>query len=126
MQFDIQRRSYAMQYPESKHLLIYVEQLPVGRLLLDESSNEEKAIQLIDVSLLPEFRNQGVGTRLLQHLQRLASETLRGIRLSVLQSNPAIRLYERQGFMVTGESVPYLRMHWHPAEGAATQEGDCR
>lgn len=55
------------------------------------------------IAVLPRYLGQGVGTQLLQHLLEAAKQRYRSVVLSVRATNPAIRLYERMGFVVTGE-----------------------
>ena len=51
------------------------------------------------VALLPEYRNQGIGTQLLtQFLHELNQHGFERVSLSVERGNPAIHLYERLGF----------------------------
>ena len=56
------------------------------------------------ISLLPGYRGWGIGTRLLGGLLRLLKENgyLRA-SLSVQKENPALRLYEREGFRILAE-----------------------
>jgi hypothetical protein len=37
------------------------------------------------------------------------------LRLQALQGNPAIRLYQRQGFHLTGADSIYIQMEWTPS-----------
>ena len=59
---------------------------------------------LQQVQLLPEYQNQGLGTKIISALLAQASEVGEAIELHVLKVNPAKRLYERLGFSVVGES----------------------
>ena len=67
----------------------------------------------LSMALLPEYRGQGVGTRLLGDL--IASSTNhRAISLSVDPANAALGLYERFGFRTvgaSGTSVTMLRLN---------------
>jgi ribosomal protein S18 acetylase RimI-like enzyme len=110
MQFDMQKRSYAMQYPKAEHRIVLLDGVPIGRIMIDFA---EEALLLVDVSLLSRHHNLGIGTRLIRDLQQ-AAESGRAVRLHVLNSNPAQRLYARLGFQVTGEKFPYLAMEWQP------------
>ncbi len=60
----------------------------------------------LTIALLPEYRGQGLGTRLLQqffeHLQQMGYEA---VSLSVVPENPAFRLYQRFGFQDTGKGI---------------------
>jgi ribosomal protein S18 acetylase RimI-like enzyme len=56
------------------------------------------------ISVLPEYRNRGIGTELLDHLHHaLGAEGYRKISLSVQKENPALRLYERCGYQTIRE-----------------------
>jgi GNAT superfamily N-acetyltransferase len=62
--------------------------------------------------LLPAYQNQGFGSHLLQQLIDDASTAHVVLRLTVLQVNPARRLYERHGFIVTHTIPPRHHMEW--------------
>jgi len=50
------------------------------------------------VAVLPEFRNQGLGRLLLEHLFKEAAKIYIRLSLSVEADNPAIALFEELGF----------------------------
>lgn len=54
----------------------------------------------LSIAVLPEARGLGVGTHLLGHFLQLLAPVYHGISLSVHPNNPALRLYERFGFLV--------------------------
>jgi ribosomal protein S18 acetylase RimI-like enzyme len=58
---------------------------------------DEKTPEL-SVAVLPEYRNQGVGTTLLTRLIADVESQYSAVSLSVSPANPAIRLYQRLGF----------------------------
>jgi ribosomal protein S18 acetylase RimI-like enzyme len=59
--------------------------------------------KIVELQAHPERRGTGVGTRLLEHVIRVAgSEPL---SLTTRTNNPARRLYERHGFVVTQEKT---------------------
>jgi ribosomal protein S18 acetylase RimI-like enzyme len=65
----------------------------------------------LTIAVLPTFRGQGIGTELLKGLIDLASRRYRGISLSVIGENPAMRFYEKLGFEIVrleGESYTML------------------
>lgn len=110
MQWTAQRRSYEAQFPDANHYIILYNDLPVGRVMYSISAKE---IQLIDIAILPESRNQGIGTLMIRSLQSGEGlPTTKSIRLSVLQHNPAKRLYERLGFTSVGSNGLYEIMLW--------------
>ncbi len=62
----------------------------------------------ISIALLPECRGQGIGTELMSRLIAYARGHNPGVSLSVVATNPALRLYERLGFQrvsITGNSI---------------------
>jgi ribosomal protein S18 acetylase RimI-like enzyme len=108
MQFAAQRRWYEAAYPQAEHQLILQEGEAVGRILV---LRETAAIQLIDIALLPQYRNRGVGTALLGELIEESSKSGIPLRLHVQRSNQqAIRLYRRLGFSAIEQDEVYCRM----------------
>ncbi len=58
------------------------------------------------IAVSPERRGQGIGTALLKQLLKVARPQFSGICLSTRADNPALRLYERFGFVrVVGTEV---------------------
>lgn len=55
------------------------------------------------IALLPECTGQGIGTVLLQELLAVARVHFPAVALSVRANNPALRLYQRLGFLIIGE-----------------------
>ncbi len=111
MQWMAQRQSYQLQYPNLRQQLVLVQAQQAGRVL---TCAAERALILVDISLLPEYRGQGIGTKLIQAVQQEAAERRQSVQLSVLHDNPAAkRLYERLGFKVTGDSDTRCQMEWH-------------
>ena len=63
----------------------------------------DTSIPELTVGVRPEARGRGVGTALLRELiQRARLERLPALSLSVEEDNPAVRLYERLGFVPVG------------------------
>lgn len=108
MQFHAQRQQYQFTYPDALNQIIEFNGVPAGRLILDRSANETV---LVDIALLPAFRNQGLGTTLLHSLQAEGKKII----LHVIKSNPAANLYQRLGFVFVGEEALYSMMEWSPA-----------
>jgi ribosomal protein S18 acetylase RimI-like enzyme len=112
MQFEARQSSYVAAFPDAEDRIVCMEDMPVGRLLVNL---ELAGLHLIDLALLEEFRNRGIGSELIGKLQKECAKEGRTLRLQVLQSNPAIRLYRRLGFAETGVEAMYLHMAWTPA-----------
>jgi len=100
-QFRAQARSYSSQFPGSEHNIILIDDQPAGRIWTDEWEDE---IRLLDIAILPEFRNRGAGTILLEQLQERARTADKAVRHSVEVNNAAaIRLYQRMGFLIAAD-----------------------
>lgn len=108
MQYAARERSY----PRVDNRIIVLNGQPVGRMLVDRG---EAAIVLRDIALLTEYRNAGIGSRLLTELMKEATAAGKPIQLHVVATNPAVRLYERLGFRSSGPGGVYLEMKWVPA-----------
>lgn len=109
MQFEAQTRSYRMQFPQAKHWVIRHGEVAAGRMIVDRTADE---ILLIDIALLPEHRNKGIGSVLMGKLIEEASQCGKGIRIHVERFNPALAWYQRLGFKTVDESEIYLEMVW--------------
>jgi ribosomal protein S18 acetylase RimI-like enzyme len=112
MQFDAQCRSYRAAYPRASHTIICIDGAPAGRMLVDRESG---VMCVVDIALLEPYRNLGIGTSLLQQLQEECGAEHSKLRLQVLHTNPAIRLYRRLGFCQTGADAMYAQMEWIPS-----------
>jgi ribosomal protein S18 acetylase RimI-like enzyme len=109
MQFSAQRQHYRAYYPRATYHVIRRDDAMLGRLIVNRSEDE---ILLMDIALLPEYRNGGIGTALIRELQNESARTGRPLRLHVETFNPALHLYERLGFVTLRASGIYLEMEW--------------
>lgn len=112
MQFTAQQRWYESAYGQSEHQIVEQDGQPIGRLMV---LREKSSVLLVDISLLAEHRGRGIGGRLVLELIQQCKRDGATLRLQVLKTNPALRLYERLGFVRTGEDQLYLQMEHRPA-----------
>jgi ribosomal protein S18 acetylase RimI-like enzyme len=112
-QFAAQSAHYAKHYPGMSAHVIELEGEPAGRLLVDRW---EREIRIVDISLLPEFRGRGAGTRLLRELMDEAAGSERTLSIHVEKTNPALKLYERLGFRPADDEGVHVRMEWEPGD----------
>jgi ribosomal protein S18 acetylase RimI-like enzyme len=112
-QFDAQSAYYAEHYPGASFQIIERDGWPVGRLYVDRS---EKEIRIVDITLLPEFRGSGAGTKLLCDLQDEARAAGKSLTIHVERFNRALELYQRLGFQQTEDKGVYLLMSWTSEE----------
>jgi ribosomal protein S18 acetylase RimI-like enzyme len=113
LQFRGQQQHYAA-YPNTAHWIVEARHEAIGRLLIARLSDE---IRLVDVALLPDFRNRGIGARLVQRVQAEARAQDKAVRLHVTADNPAHRLYARLGFQLIEDRGSHWFMEWR-AEAA--------
>ncbi|MBN2386628.1 MAG: GNAT family N-acetyltransferase [Anaerolineales bacterium] len=92
-------------------------EVPIGAAWLRLWSGEERgygyvnsAIPEVSIALLPGYRRQGLGSRMLEAVIAQARKTYPGISLSVVATSPACRLYERFGFRTIGREGESLVM----------------
>jgi ribosomal protein S18 acetylase RimI-like enzyme len=111
MQFEAQDKYYRENYTTAEFLVILDGEIPAGRLYVDRWPDE---IRLMDIALLPEHRGKGLGTRLLEDLQKEAREAGKPLRIHVERMNPALSLYERLGFQRVEDRGVYWLMEWQP------------
>jgi ribosomal protein S18 acetylase RimI-like enzyme len=109
LQFQAQRRGYGAQYPQARQELIEVGGMSIGQLL---TARLEADLVLVDFSLLPDWRGQGIGGAVLQTLQTRAQAASCGIRLQVARDNPALHLYARHGFATFAGDELRHAMRW--------------
>lgn len=80
--------------------------------IMEDYGHVDEHTPSLAVSLLPEYRNQGIGTQLLNRLlDLLLMNGYHQASLSVQKENPAARLYRRLGFQVLKENdTEYLML----------------
>ncbi|MDD9729162.1 GNAT family N-acetyltransferase [Mameliella sp. AT18] len=115
MQFDAQGQSYARAFPGHDWDIILHQDRPVGQIRVLRGTDE---IRTIDLSLLIDFRGQGIGSDLLRNLQQEARTADLPLRLSVEHGNARARvLYDRLGFVPVDDLGAHLEMRWTPQTG---------
>lgn len=107
MQFDAQSRYYREQYEDAAFSVILEDESPAGRLYVARWPEE---IRIVDIALLPEHRNAGIGGGLIESLISESESSGRPLSIHVERFNPALRLYERLGFEVAEDKGVYLLM----------------
>ena len=108
-QFDAQSAYYIANYPAASFQLIEREGAPVGRLYV---ARWDKEIRIVDITLLPEFRGSGLGTKLLRDLRDEARAAGKSLTIHVERFNRALQLYQRLGFEQVEDKGVYLLMEW--------------
>lgn len=111
MQYEAQQHFYESEYKRADDEIILWEGKPAGRLIVDHREHE---IRCVDVALLPEHRNNGIGAFLISKLQDEAGRESKPLRLQVIRFSRAVNLFERTGFVRTSETGTHFQMEWTP------------
>lgn len=109
MQFIAQNRDYHRRFPEGVHELLLSAGLPAGRLYVARS---EKEIRILDISLMPEYRNQGIEEAIIRELLNEASETERPVRIYLEHDNPYRSVFDQFGFVSVEDIGSHLLLEW--------------
>jgi GNAT superfamily N-acetyltransferase len=110
-QFSAQDETYRARYPDGEFSIITLNDRPIGRLYLGRLPGE---IRVVDITLLPAFRGQGIGSRLIRNVMDEAARVGGRVTLFVEAFNPAHRLYTRLGFTRIDEYGVYELLEWRP------------
>jgi ribosomal protein S18 acetylase RimI-like enzyme len=111
MQFQAQRRHYRMLDAPAEQMIVCHDGRPIGWIATIRSG---QILRLADIALMPEQRNTGIGTALIQDLLAAAGGTNSVVQLHVLHNNRVINLYQRLGFRLVADEGMYLQMEWRP------------
>ena len=96
MQFAAQSADYRRRYPTGNHDIVLLGEKPIGRLYVGRSDAE---IRILDMTILPDHRCAGLGSYLVGQLLDEARESNRRIQIYLDNDSPAVRLFERLGFV---------------------------
>ncbi|PTA48520.1 N-acetyltransferase [Shewanella morhuae] len=112
-QFAAQFHHYSTYYSTERFDIILIDKIAVGRLFVDHWTSE---IRVVDISLLPEYQQQKIGTYLFQLLFIQSQQLQKPITIHVEQHNPARLWYEKLGFTYKSTTNEvYLLMERQPS-----------
>jgi GNAT superfamily N-acetyltransferase len=117
-QFELQWAHYRRHYPDAEWLLLIRAGAAIGRIYAHTTRVE---VRLMDVALLAEHRYHGIGTATMNSLLRYGDTLGLPITLHVEPFNPALRLYQRLGFVARESRGIYTFMERPPSPAAATR-----
>jgi ribosomal protein S18 acetylase RimI-like enzyme len=118
MQYRAQNWQHDMTFNGAVDQIVEMEGQPIGRLKVLEAQDK---ILLVDIALLPNSQNQGIGTKLLENLKTDARMAGKPLRLHVLVTSPGIRLYQRLGFNRIADDGAYIEMEFQPNKSKLVQ-----
>jgi len=102
-------QGYRAAFPDAEFQIVLRDGVKAGRLIVQRTREE---LRVVDIALLPQHRNAGIGTALLRRLFGEAAATQKPLRLHVRKDNRAGRLYQRLGFIKAGETELHWEMEW--------------
>lgn len=104
----VQRSMFATHLAGGDVMVIERDRQAVGTISLREESDH---VFVGNIEVLPAYQGQGVGSQVLRMVMEDAHTNNLPVRLQVLKINRAAsRLYERLGFVHTGETDTHLLM----------------
>lgn len=106
-QWQLQQQAFMHDYPGARTRLILSANRAVGVISLYQGASSWR---LLEIGLEPDCRGQGIGQRLLQALTQFADRQGQTLELAVKRHNPALRLYQRLGFVVLAEPKADLQL----------------
>lgn len=112
-QFEAQRTGWSTTFPGSQHELIVLGGRPAGRVWVHWSAEE---CLIVDLALLPEHRQQGIGTQVVREL--LADADAQGLRTRahVERTNtPSLAFWTRLGFREISGDALFVEIERPPA-----------
>ena len=111
MQYEAHQQFHDREFKNATDEIILVGGERAGRLVIERREHE---IRWIDLSLLPQFQNSGVGSFLIRKIQDDARRTRKPLRLQIIRFNRAVNLFERLGFVRTSETGTHFQLEWTP------------
>lgn len=118
-QCRFQTLHYKTHYDHAAWGIVTDAENPVGRLYLHQTSAD---LRIVDISLLPSHRRQGIGSALIRAVFAQAAAAGTGVSIHVeVFNHDAQRLYERLGFVaLQNDTGVYRRMNWPSPAGRTT------
>jgi GNAT superfamily N-acetyltransferase len=110
-QFDLQDHHYRTGFEGAEFSIIVIDGTGAGRMIVHRGPHW---IELMDITLLEPWRNQGIGTGMIRELMAEAAGCGKSLRLWVEQFNPALRLYNRLGFVHASDHGVHMELVYRP------------
>jgi ribosomal protein S18 acetylase RimI-like enzyme len=109
----VQQILFQMRFEPAHLQIVVVDGRDVGVLSVKQQPG---TLVIANLQILPDSQKQGLGTAIIKAL--LWQARLQGVPVSlqVLKVNPALKLYERLGFTVTGEIDTHYLMRTVPVD----------
>lgn len=109
LEFRAQHAHFLKHYPQADMLVVMGGGNEIGRLYLERWPTRHG---IIDLALLPAFRRHGAGGVILRDLMDEAAAAGKDVSVLVGKFDPAMRLYQRLGFVTAEDKGVYNLMRW--------------
>ncbi len=107
----LQREGFATTLPAREFQIVIANEAPVASYHLTPKSDH----LLLDMIMVePSYQGRGYGALMMAAIKKQARTQQLPVRLSVLQTNPAIGFHTHQGFVEYSRDKHSLQMHWIP------------
>jgi RimJ/RimL family protein N-acetyltransferase len=100
-QFLLQHQFYKTKYPHAFFQIIVFEDEKIGRLYVCELEDET---EVIDLTILPEYRGRGFGTEIISDILRNSAKP---VRIYLESYSRSIDLFKRLGFQLHSDEGVY-------------------
>ncbi|MES2647634.1 MAG: GNAT family N-acetyltransferase [Bacteroidota bacterium] len=115
-QFRAQHNYYQANYTGASFWVIEYKNHVIGRLYL-HANFEGKSIRIIDISLLPNWRNKSIGKQVLSDILSFGEDLNRPVSIHVESFNRAMGFYMRLGFeLISKTNGVYHLLEWKPVQ----------
>ncbi len=117
----VQRRMFDERFDPARYQIVTVDGRDVGAVSVERRPD---GVFLADLHILPAHQGRGLGAAVIGDILMQARGPGLPVTLQVLKGNPARRLYERLGFVVTGETPTHYQMRHDAGRGPVAQPGN--
>ena len=97
---DKQVSNFRTRWELAQVRIITLDHTDVGWL---QSEAQDDGVFLGQLFVTAPYQRQGIGTEVVLQIIREAAHVRQGVKLGLVKTNPALRLYERLGFRITHE-----------------------
>lgn len=109
MQWNARNQYYKNLFSRAISYIFSYNDEPIAQLTIQ---HEQDHIHIIDISVLRNYQNQGIGSTIIKDLQTTAKQTKQFITLHVSTSSPAYFLYLKLGFFDIQRNEIDIKMKW--------------
>ena len=116
IQYTAQNTRFQARFPGYERWIIEHENKRAGRFFVHRSAS---VLHIVEITLMPEFRSTGIGSRVLRAMMAEATERDQSVSLRVPRRNVrAARLYDTMGFELVTMDDQDSYFEWTPPDPA--------